>query len=369
MKSQWLSILTAAGVSFSALGATTHSLSNESVTFYPLADSPYASTVVSGSNAVQSLSGAVPYIVGGTDADADTYNFHARLVEVSEDGYWYGDICGASIINDSFILTAAHCVEDYSNGETLIDETNGGIIVKNFSSYDVYSEEIKAIKSVHVHSLFRTDSFYIGDIAIIELAVPIADNVRSMPIADMSNKTEYDALTDGIIIGMGYTDDNQSSPETLQVNTTMLRNHAQCEITLGSSINYDEVICTQFGGRTCQGDSGGSLLYTTGDGDVQQIGVTSYGYFACEDEDQYSVFTEVAYYKDWIDSIVTHGNELTFDPDGEHNGYHSYGDNNYIYGEFECFGCTSSEATSSGGSFGWFSLLAVIGVCVRNRKR
>lgn len=70
-----------------------------------------------------------PYIIGGSNANPDTYNFHARLVQTYGD-YGFGDICGASVINDRFVLTAAHCVMEYSTGEMTLDSSNGGVIVK-----------------------------------------------------------------------------------------------------------------------------------------------------------------------------------------------------------------------------------------------
>lgn len=61
-----------------------------------------------------------PFIVDGSVAEPDTYNFHARLVIFPYPPF-FQDICGASIINSHFILTAAHCVQDYKTGAALLD--------------------------------------------------------------------------------------------------------------------------------------------------------------------------------------------------------------------------------------------------------
>jgi secreted trypsin-like serine protease len=313
-----------------------------------------------------------PYIIGGSNANPDTYNFHARLVQTYGD-YGFGDICGASVINDRFVLTAAHCVMEYSTGEMTLDSSNGGVIVKNFNRTDVYQEEVKRIKNIHVHPLFPTDSFFIGDIAVIELEKPITDNISSMPLATMTDKADYDLVPLGEIIGLGYTDDHYTLPDFLQQNSTQLKTHDECETIIGSSINYDEVICTKGIERTCQGDSGGELLYYKSNGDLQQIGITSYGFFLCED-DNYSVFTEIAYYESWINGLVTHGNTLTFDVNGNNNQYHSFGDNNFVYSERNSSDDTGgdsgsdSSGGSGGGSFGLVSLFLLAAYGVRRRS-
>ncbi|ELA9367442.1 serine protease [Vibrio parahaemolyticus] len=307
---------------------------------------------------------ASPFIIGGSTANQDTYSFHARIVKTFGSA-GYADVCGGSVINDSFILTAAHCVMDYTNGAMTIDSSNGGVIVKNFSRTGVYQEEVKRLKNIYVHPLFTSDSYFIGDIAVIELEKPIVDNISSMPVATMADKSDYDLLSLGEIIGLGYTDDSYSTPDFLQKNSAQLKSHAECGTIIGSALNYNEVICIKGTERTCQGDSGGSLLYYKSDGSLQQIGVTSYGYFICE-ADSYSVFTETAYYESWVNGLVTHGSTLMFDSNGDHNNYHSFGDNNFVYSR-DCDTCQDTTSTSggSGGGLGIFGLGALLAFTLR----
>ncbi|HHE0435728.1 TPA: trypsin-like serine protease [Vibrio parahaemolyticus] len=324
-----------------------------------------------------------PMVIGGWDANPDTYNFHARVVKTYGSDYFY-DSCGGSIINDSFILTAAHCVYDVKTDEYTVTANEVGVIVKNFSYNDVYSQEVKAVKAIHMYPTYGRDGIFVDDIAILELASPIVDNVSSMPLATMADKAEYDLVNSGKIIGLGYINDNQQTPDFLQENNVEILSQEACEdLTFN---DHDEVICIQSNkngaddkGQICEGDSGGILGYTKANGDFQQIGVASYGYFACE-ADMYGVFAETAYYEAWIRSIATYGNELEFDPEADNNDYHSFGDNGFDYGDYiedevcsDCdtdtdSGSNSGNGGGSGGSTGLLSLLALGLFTLRRRK-
>lgn len=314
-----------------------------------------------------------PMVIGGWDANPDTYNFHARLVRTT--GGYISDTCGSSIINDSFVLTAAHCVFDIDTMEYTATAEDLGIIVKNFSYSDVYSEEVKAVKAIHIHPSYGRDGIFVDDIAVLELASPIVDNVSSMPLATMSDKAEYDLVSEGKIVGLGYINDNRNTPEFLQENNVEILSQEACETLTYNE--HDEVICIQSNekgldnkGQVCQGDSGGIMGYTKQNGDFQQIGVTSYGYFSCEAA-MYGVFAETAYYTAWIESVANYGNELTFNPDSDNNDYHSFGDNGFDYGEYVSNQPTDPEqpSTGSGGSGGSTGLLTLFGLVLFTLRR
>lgn len=46
-----------------------------------------------------------PRIVGGSSTDVNAYPWTARLI------YYKSFGCGASVINDRYVITAAHCVK------------------------------------------------------------------------------------------------------------------------------------------------------------------------------------------------------------------------------------------------------------------
>ena len=87
-------------------------------------------------------------IVGGTDASHGEFPYQVK---------WGG--CGASILNENYVLTAAHCCEDYPNklvigGEHILDQDDG-------------SEQSIAVKSAHIHPDY--DGIFRNDVCILEV--------------------------------------------------------------------------------------------------------------------------------------------------------------------------------------------------------
>ena len=48
-----------------------------------------------------------PRIVGGDDVAPHEFPWHAGIRNVGGDYYW----CGGTLLNNQFVLTAAHCME------------------------------------------------------------------------------------------------------------------------------------------------------------------------------------------------------------------------------------------------------------------
>jgi len=62
-------------------------------------------------------------------------------------------------------------------------------------------------------------------------------------------------------------------------------------------------VCAGANGKdSCQGDSGGPLSYDN-NGNHEQVGIVSFG-IGCASPGLYGVYSNVAYFRDWIDKTM-----------------------------------------------------------------
>ncbi|MDG3085796.1 serine protease [Vibrio hannami] len=257
-------------------------------------------------------------IYNGTEATVDTFPSIATLYYDAIDYTGlYGMYCGATILDEQHVLTAAHCLYD-GNGdlnEDYLVYTSVAIQMENESQFlDGSVEVIRASEfyphSDYVDSSSSTGASWPNDIAIIKLDSPIS--VSSSDYVVRASDDFYRG-TDGepmIAVGHGYTE-NGDEDELLQ--TTLNYEAGECDL---GDLN-DSQICmtgeldedTGVRNTTCSGDSGGPLYWFDGD-EYVQAGITSYGWSGCynANSDDTSVFTEVVDYQTWIASVLA-GNE------------------------------------------------------------
>ncbi|GAA3935976.1 serine protease [Litoribacillus peritrichatus] len=230
-------------------------------------------------------------IIGGTDAVPNTYPWMVSVQSKSGGEHF----CGASLIDQKYVLTAAHCIEDETaaNIQVVISEYD----LKQTSS----AEETLTVKNIFMHQEYKDDH----DIAVLELDTASAK--APVKLADA-------ALMSGLSVGsnlkvMGWGNRSTSGeefPNILQEVQVPLADRATCDANydkVGIDIT-DNMICAGFaeGGKdSCQGDSGGPLVYQK-DSDWFQAGVVSFGE-GCAQKDFFGVYTKVANYNEWIAKV------------------------------------------------------------------
>ena len=300
------------------------------------------------------------YIFGGQTADPEDHKFFARIIV--DYGYAYSNICGASILDDRHILTAAHCVAEDELG--INEDYRIRVVVRN-PMMNIQRSELKEIESIQIHEDYGTLMFYFGDVAVVKLKYPITDNVQSITLPDATHVSEY-ATVGGTLkaFGLGSTGyGNQPS----QVK------EAELEYILDSECanfgNTSNILCAKIHnsslirGDTCQGDSGGPITYLK-DGAYQQIGLTSYGPSNCR-LGSAAAYTDIEFYRDWIISYMYGGNPLTYNAARDNGGYVSNGDGSN-YRDWYINGVGSDN--SGGGSTGLITLFG-LGLLILRRKK
>jgi len=230
-------------------------------------------------------------IIGGGDATPNTYPWMVSIQSKSDSEHF----CGGSLIDESYVLTAAHCIEDASAEE--IQAVVSEFDLKQASQ----QEQVIAIKNIYMHQGYGDDN----DIAVLELITPT--NKTPVKLADKSLNNSLQVGSNMMVMGWGnQLTDGEKFPNILQEVQLPLADHAQC-ITNYAGIDMaitDNMLCAGLaaGGKdSCQGDSGGPLVYQK-DSDWFQTGVVSFGE-GCAQENFFGVYTKVANYNDWIAQV------------------------------------------------------------------
>lgn len=310
-------------------------------------------SAVAESEDTHSEQGISTAIIGGQQATQNQLPFFARLILHKTGANQFANICGGTIVNDRFILTAAHCVEPsvFSDGWTINDLR---VLVKNPTMNDVFVDEFKDVRSITIHPNYEPSDLWINDIAVLQLTHPITDNVQSITLpqdfGDYSSKSVYQ------IFGLGQTSTNdENGPNYLRWAEVKPLTDAQCA-SLVTGFNAQESLCANgFPERSytgiCSGDSGGPLTYQDNNGMYQQIGIVSYGSSVCESAAIPSVFTEVLNYTTWIEAQTSSGVKTRYNALlASTEDYHSEGDSGFEPEDTNTSGFEDNG--SSGGALG-----------------
>ncbi|XP_069701690.1 chymotrypsin-1-like isoform X2 [Periplaneta americana] len=221
-------------------------------------------------------------IVDGTDVEPGEYPF---MVSLQYNGR---HACGATVVNECYILTAANCVagnapENYTAVFGTITWSSGGTKVD--------------AAEITVHENYNPFDMYINDIAIVKLSSPISlDDAVQLVTLPEQNETTANHPT-AILLGWGYPVTGGDLLDTLQQVELMVYSDEMCQ-NLHTNTIHETNICagvSEGGKGQCTGDAGGPLLVNG-----TQVGIASWSMKPCAAAPYPGVFTEVSYYVDWI---------------------------------------------------------------------
>lgn len=187
------------------------------------------------------------------------------MVAIYDDHFRKNFRCGGSLLNSSFVLTAAHCLYDPET-LTLIPQLNISAGAHNKSKKDHHWQERKVIRHF-IHPEFNT-SEYNNDIALLELEYPLAFNERVQPALLPEEGEELELGSKATVIGWGKTESSYWSDVLLEVQVPI----ADSELCQADQ----RLICAGTDGLgTCYGDSGGPLMVEKEDNQWYVFGITS----------------------------------------------------------------------------------------------
>jgi len=260
-------------------------------------------------------------IIGGEDAKLGEFPYMALLGYRLERNIYY--LCGGSVLNSKYVLTAAHChsdeqpIKEILVGEHQLNQNPDCRIAKDFCLPD---PQKLSVEKVQTHPNWSIRTYREGyDIALVRVEgniklFGISDNSYVSPICLPWNSgdpghstTSGEELTvtgwgsttnKRAIVEENYEEFRSASGILKKVKVPALDKNT-CEETF-ETVDYSIQLCSggELGKDSCTGDSGGPLVKIF-DSTYYQVGVVSFGSRKCGNGVP-AMYTRISGFVDWI---------------------------------------------------------------------
>ncbi|XP_013883985.1 chymotrypsin A [Austrofundulus limnaeus] len=218
---------------------------------------------------------------------------HSWPWQVSLQDYTGFHFCGGSLINENWVVTAAHCDVKISHRV---------ILGEHDRSSNAEPIQTMAVGKVFKHPQYNGYTIN-NDILLIKLASPAELNMRVSPVCVAETTDNFPGGMTCVTSGWGLTKyNNPNTPARLQQASLPLLTNEDCRLYWGSKIT-DIMICAGAeGASSCMGDSGGPLVCQKS-GAWTLVGIVSWGSGICSTS-MPGVYARVTKLRSWVDQTI-----------------------------------------------------------------
>ncbi|RWS26996.1 seminal fluid protein-like protein [Leptotrombidium deliense] len=230
-------------------------------------------------------------IVGGTTLLHHKYPWTAYIVGRGNKGWKQ---CGGTIINDRYIMTAAHCLLGLRQIRVAVGYFKVPLLFHYFNWMFPSFDGFLKTSGVLFHPDFN-ETYYYSDLALLRLndRLEYTNNVR--PVCLPSNSSLSGQM---IVTGWGKTEIKETSRAMVE---TVISEYPfdQCNEEWDGTLDETQFCAAEVGRDACVGDSGGPITKII-KGRYYVVGIVSFGVATVCGVERNSVHTRVAPFVEWI---------------------------------------------------------------------